>query len=72
MPASQRVFDGDHVGFMCLFPHPENPDRYLAMVGGNSPEALAGCTHLNLQLLPDYLVWQGARSWWGFFGNDWR
>ena len=67
-----RVFDGDDVGFMCVFPHPENPDRYLTVVGGNSPEALAGCSHLNLQLLPDYVVWQGARTWWGFFDNDRR
>jgi len=67
-----RSFAGEHVGCMAVFPHPENPDRYLAVVTGNSPEALAGASHLNLQLLPDYLVWQGARTWWGFFGNDWR
>jgi len=67
-----RSFTGEHVGGMAVFPHPENPHRYLAVVTGNSPEALAGASHLNLQLLPDYLVWQGARAWWGFFGNDWR
>lgn len=67
-----RAFAGEHLGFMCLFPHPENPDRCLAMVSGTSPEAVAGCSHLNLQLLPDYVVWRGAETWWGFFDNDWR
>jgi len=67
-----RAFEGELLGFMCLFPHPENPDRYLAMVSGTSPEAVAGCSHLNLQLLPDYVVWRGAETWWGFFDNDWR
>jgi len=72
MEIAGRTFDGDHLGFMALFPHPESPDRYLTVVGGNSPEAVAGCSHLNLQLLPDYLVWQGCQTWWGFFDNDWR
>jgi len=67
-----REFEGKNVGFTCVFPHPANAQRYLCVTGGNSPEALAGCSHLGLQLLPDYLVWQGAQTWWGFFDNDWR
>jgi len=67
-----REFEGHGIGFTCIFPHPANPDRYLAVTGGNTPEALAGCSHLHLQLLPDYLVWRGVETWWGFFGNDWR
>jgi len=67
-----RAFEGPDVGFACIFPHPDNPDRYLAVVSGNSPEAIAGSAYLNLQLLPDYLVWRGSDAEWGFFGNDWR
>ncbi len=67
-----RTFEATDVGFAAVFPHPENDERSVVLIGGTSPEALAGSSHLNLQLLPDYLVWQGEKTWWGFFDNHWR
>ena len=45
----------------------------LVVTGGNTPKAITEATHLNLQLLPDYLVWDGPELLeYGFFGNGWE
>jgi hypothetical protein len=67
-----RSFDGRSLGYLAVFPHPLRPEGYMAVAGGNSAEALAGSSHLNLQLLPDYIVWRDSEAWWGHFGNSWR
>ena len=54
-----KRFRGRALGASACFPSPANPNRYVLVWGGTTPEALTGATHLNLQLLPDYLVWDG-------------
>ena len=45
----------------------------MVVTAGVTPEALTGATHLNLQLLPDYLVWDGDQVLdYGFSGNAWE
>ncbi len=67
-----RAFEGTDLGFMGTFPHPLNADRVMVVASGNSLDGMVGCTHLNLQLLPDYIVWRGTETWWGFLDNAWR
>lgn len=54
-----RRFIGADVGLAACFPSPFNPQRLVAVIGGITPISLTQATHLNLQLLPDYLVWDG-------------
>ena len=68
-----RKFSGKNVGLAACFPHPLNAQRYVAVVGGISPESITNATHLNLQLLPDYLVWDGDEVLAsGYFDASWR
>ena len=49
------------------------PDRYVAVHGGGTPDAVTWGSHLDMALLPDYLVYaRGTLLDWGFWGNDWR
>ena len=68
-----RTFAGDQVTVFAVFPHPENPERYLALHGGVTEDAVTFGSHLNLLLLPDYLVYDGPRVLaWGFWDNQWK
>jgi len=68
----ERAFEGTDVGMAVCFPSPFNPERYAVLVGGVSPAALAASSHLNLQLLPDYLAWNGSQVLgFGFMDNSW-
>jgi pimeloyl-ACP methyl ester carboxylesterase len=68
-----RVYEGDKVALMALFPHPENPDRYVAVHGGVTPDAITWGSHLNLNLLPDFIVYNGGDLLdWGFWNNEWK
>ena len=50
-----------------------NPERLWLVIGGTTPEAITDATHLSLQLLPDYLVWDGDQVLdYGFFDNEWE
>jgi len=56
-----------------VFPHPLNSRRYLAVHGGTAPDAICWGSHLDMQLLPDFLVYAGAEVLdWGFFDNNWQ
>jgi pimeloyl-ACP methyl ester carboxylesterase len=67
-----RSFTGDGVALIAVMPHPDRRGGYLAIHGGTSPDATAAGAHLNLQLLPDYLVYDAEHVLeWGFFDNDW-
>ncbi len=61
------------VAVFAIFPHPLNPQRYLAVHGGPSADALCWGSHLDMQLLPDYLVYAGGEVLdWGFWDNQWK
>ena len=67
-----RTYAAAQLAIFAVFPHPENPRRYVAVHGGVSPDAICWGTHLDMQLLPDYLVYAGGEVLdWGFWGNDW-
>ena len=54
-------------------PHPEHPQRAVAVHGGPEPDAVTWGSHLDMALLPDYLAYaRGETLDWGFWGNDWR
>jgi hypothetical protein len=68
-----RTFTGEGVAVYAVFPHPDNPDRYIAVLGGNTPDAMTGASHFSLQLLPDYLIFtQDKMLDWGFWDNAWK
>jgi len=68
-----RTYKGRRLGVCACLPSPANPNRLWTITAGATPEALTDATHLHLQLLPDYLVWDGERMLdWGFFDNHWR
>ncbi len=68
-----KRFTGDAVAVFAIFPHPENPDRYVAVHGGVTADATIDGSHLAMALLPDYIVYDGPEVLeWGFFTNDWK
>ena len=68
-----HTYTNKYAAVIAVFPHPDNPDRYVAVHGGLTPDAIAWGSHLDLQLLPDYLVYsKGDVIDWGFWDNDWR
>ena len=68
----RRTYKGKNLGISACFPSPANPERLLLVTGGCTPTAITGATHLNLQLLPDYLVWDGDEMLdFGFFDSEW-
>ncbi len=68
-----KTFSGEDVTVFAIFPHPENAERYVAVHGGVSDDAIVWGSHLDMALLPDYLVYDhGKMLEWGFWGNDWR
>ncbi|MFC1737325.1 hypothetical protein ACFL1X_14530, partial [Candidatus Hydrogenedentota bacterium] len=69
-----REFTGDNSAVFAVFPHPENPERYIAVHGGSSaPDAIVFGTHIHMGLCPDYLVYNRAEILgWGFWGNEWK
>ena len=67
-----KAFTAAHLAFAAVFPHPDNR-RYVGVLGGSEPDAICWGSHLNLQLLPDYLVFDRARVVdWGFWSAAWR
>ncbi|MCZ6677485.1 MAG: hypothetical protein O7E52_09560, partial [Candidatus Poribacteria bacterium] len=70
---SDKSYAADGAAVFAVFPHPENPGRYVAVHGGVAPDAICWGSHLDMQLLPDYIVYaDGQLLDWGFWGNDWK
>ena len=68
-----ETYKGRHLGISACFPSPANAERLLLITGGVTPEAITGATHLNLQLLPDFLIWDGDEVLdYGFFDSAWQ
>jgi pimeloyl-ACP methyl ester carboxylesterase len=68
-----RTYAGDQTTVFAVLPHPENPERYVAVHGGVTPDAITYGSHIDLGLLPDYMVYSGGKVLdWGFWGNDWK
>ena len=70
---AERTYKAERAAVFAVFPHPENPERTVAVHGGVSPDAICWGSHLDMQLLPDYIVYsEGDVLEWGFWGNGWR
>ncbi|MBI1929748.1 prolyl oligopeptidase family serine peptidase [Candidatus Poribacteria bacterium] len=70
---SDKSYAADGTAIFAVFPHPDNPERYVAVHGGVTPDAICWGSHLDMQLLPDYIVYSGGKLLdWGFWGNDWK
>ncbi len=68
-----RTYAGDQTTVFAILPHPENPNRYVAVHGGVTVDAITYGSHIDLGLLPDYIVYSGGQVLdWGFWGNDWK
>ena len=67
-----REWRGRDLALIAVLPHPDGSDRYVAVHGGVTPDAITAGAHLHWQLLPDYLVYDGERVVeWGHLDNDW-
>ncbi len=70
---SDREFTADTCAAFALFPHPENPERYVAVHGGTTPDAICWGSHLHMNLLPDYIVYAKDEVLeWGFWNGEWK
>lgn len=70
---ADRVYTAKRAAVFAVFPHPRNPERYVAVHGGVTPDAICWGSHLDMNLLPDYMVYsEGELLDWGFWGNDWK
>ncbi|MDP6038137.1 MAG: prolyl oligopeptidase family serine peptidase [Candidatus Latescibacteria bacterium] len=70
---SDKTYTSDRVSAFAVFPHPLNAERLVAIHGGVTPDAVTWGSHLDMQLLPDYLVYNGGELLdWGFWGNHWK
>ena len=68
-----KTFKGDQVAVLATFPHPTNPDRYVAVHAGVTPDAIIWGCYLNALLMPDYIVYNGGETLaWGFTDNQWQ
>jgi pimeloyl-ACP methyl ester carboxylesterase len=68
-----RRYRGEKVTVFASFPHPLNPDRYLAVHAGVTPDGVTWGCHLDYQLLPDYIVYDGGRLLDSrFWDSEWR
>jgi len=68
-----REFTSDRTAVFAVFPHPDHPSRYVAIHGGVAPDAISWGSHLDMHLLPDYLVYSGGETLdWGLWGNRWE
>ncbi len=65
-------FSGSDIGAAAACPSPFNKDRLVIHVSGTSPKAITGASHLNFQILPDYLVWENEEVQHGFFNGGWN
>ncbi len=80
-----RRFEGEDVGVAFVHPNPENPDRYVLVVAGNTGWGTLLSTALP-EVLPDWIVWdrrieparneivlgRGEVLGAGWFDSDWR
>ena len=70
----------ESVGVALVYPNPLNPKRYVAIVGGESEEAVEAVAKVPFTLVPDYLVYDPCllgRAWEGvlesgFFDERWE
>ncbi len=68
-----KEYTADGCAAFAVLPHPLNPDRYVAVHGGSAPDAICWGSHLDMHLLPDYMVYaREAVVDWGFWSNRWR
>ena len=70
---SDKTYNSNRAAVLAVFPHPRNPERYVAVHVGVTPDAICWGSHLDMHLIPDYLVYsEGELLDWGFWGNDWK
>ena len=58
----------ESVGVALVYPNPLNPKRYVAIVGGESEEAVEAVPRIPFTLVPDYMVYDPrllGRAWEG-------
>ena len=47
----------DKIGIAIIYPNPLNMNKYIGILGGNSPESINAIERLPLTMVPDYLVY---------------
>ncbi len=68
-----KEYSAEGVAVLAALPHPASEGNYIAVHAGTSPEAITAGSHLDMMLLPDYVVYAGAEMLdWGFWDSDWR
>ena len=68
-----KEYSAEYCTVFAVLPHPFNPNRYIAIHGGVAPDSIVWGGMLNMNLLPDYIVYSKTKVLgWGFFNNEWK
>ncbi len=74
-----KEYIGPRIGIAMIYPNPDNPKRYIAILGSNSLEAVEAIYRIDPVIVPDYLVYDAMYIGYrpegvidsGFFNYDW-
>ena len=76
--AGRRLYEGGDMGLIVIYFNPLNPERYVVVLGGHSPNTIMMAAE-NARIAPDYVVFDAGSDFsrqdtlldWGFFDNSW-
>ena len=67
-----KEYPGSSQACLAVFSHPDRTG-YVAVLAGQTPDAICGASHVGLQLVPDFLVFDQEHIIdWGFLDNHWQ
>jgi pimeloyl-ACP methyl ester carboxylesterase len=76
--SGRRLLTGHDMGLIVVYPNPLNPDRCVALIGGDTAATIRMAAE-NRENAPDYIVFDGSSDFtdettlrdWGYFSNRW-
>ena len=69
---ADKSYAAEQTAVVAVLPNPVSAGHYVAVHGGATPDAIAWGSHLDMMLLPDYLVYSGGDVLdWGFWDHWW-
>lgn len=69
---ADKTYSAAGAAVFAVFAHPANAERYVAVHGGVTADAVTWGSHLDMMLLGDYIVYNGGELLdWGFWNSNW-
>lgn len=77
--SGRRFVSGKDLGIIVVYPNPLNPEKYVVILGGQSPETIRKAVE-NRRYAPDYVIFDDSTDFgksdtvldWGYFNNSWH